>query len=109
MPDSPCAPLQFSARDFNESVGSLFSRAITGRIDLPEASGLLRRARSAEDPRIERLALTPEGQAMATRVPTIFASAMDRLSPASRRKKPDFSGACSVACSPTATICRTNP
>jgi DNA-binding MarR family transcriptional regulator len=129
MPDSPSGPLNFSARDLNESIGSLFSRvrstmanlvnqrttcelgitgtqgsilfmvwsekcllaaelarefgidasAVTRRVDLLEERGLLRRVRGIEDRRIVRLALTPEGEAMAACMPAIFASVVDKL------------------------------
>ena len=52
--------------------------AVTRRIDLLEARGLLRRVRSAEDRRVVRLALTPEGEAMAAHMPAIFASVVDK-------------------------------
>jgi DNA-binding MarR family transcriptional regulator len=129
MTVSPSPPLEFSIRNLNESVGSLFSHvrstmvnminqrttcelgitgtqgsilfmvwsekcllaaelarefgidasAVTRRIDLLEARGLLRRVRSVEDRRVVRLALTPEGEAMASRMPAIFASVVDKL------------------------------
>jgi DNA-binding MarR family transcriptional regulator len=53
--------------------------AVTRRIDLLEARGLLRRMRSVEDRRVVRLALTPEGEAMAAHMPAIFASVVDKL------------------------------
>src|SRR5258708_2175683 len=122
-------PIEFSIRNLNESVGSLFSHvrstmanminrqttcelgitgaqgrflfmgwsercllaaelarefgiaasAVTHRIDLVEARGLLTRLRSVEDRRVVRLALTPEGQAIAACMPAIFASVVDKL------------------------------
>ncbi|SKD05514.1 DNA-binding transcriptional regulator, MarR family [Paraburkholderia hospita] len=53
--------------------------AVTRRIDLLEARGLLRRVRSVEDRRLVRLALTPEGEAMAARMAAINASVVDKL------------------------------
>jgi DNA-binding MarR family transcriptional regulator len=53
--------------------------AVTRRIDLLEARGLLTRVRSVEDRRIVRLALTREGDAMAARMPAIFASVVGKL------------------------------
>jgi len=129
MTDSASLPLEFSVRNLNDSVGSLFSHvrstmanminqrttcdlgitgtqgsilfmvwsekcllaaelarefgidasAVTRRIDLLEARDLLRRVRSVEDRRVVRLALTPEGEAMAAGMPAIFASVVDKL------------------------------
>ena len=53
--------------------------AVTRRIDLLEVRSLLRRMRIVEDRRVVRLALTPEGEAMAARMPAIFASVVDKL------------------------------
>jgi DNA-binding MarR family transcriptional regulator len=52
---------------------------VTRRIDVLEARGLLRRVRSVEDRRVVRLALAPEGEAMAARMPAIFAGVVDTL------------------------------
>lgn len=129
MTDSPLPPLEFSTRDLNESVGSLFSRvrttmanminqratcelgvtgtqgrilfmvwsgkcllaaelarefgigtsSVTRRIDLLEARSLLTRVRSVEDRRVVLLALTPEGHAIAARMPAISASVVNEL------------------------------
>jgi DNA-binding MarR family transcriptional regulator len=62
------------AREFGIDAG-----AVTRRIDLLEARGLLRRVRSLEDQRIVRLDLTPEGETMAAHLPAIFASVVDKL------------------------------
>jgi DNA-binding MarR family transcriptional regulator len=53
--------------------------AITRLIDRLEKRGLLTRVRSSEDRRAVRLALTPEGQDIAARMPPIFTSVTDRL------------------------------
>ncbi|WP_118179900.1 MarR family winged helix-turn-helix transcriptional regulator [Paraburkholderia phosphatilytica] len=53
--------------------------AITRLIDRLEKRGLLTRVRSSEDRRAVRLALTPEGQQIAARMPAIFTSVTDRL------------------------------
>jgi DNA-binding MarR family transcriptional regulator len=53
--------------------------AVTRLIDRLEKRGLLTRVRSSEDRRVVRLALTPEGQALAARMPAIFTSVMDKL------------------------------
>ncbi|CAG4910120.1 MarR family winged helix-turn-helix transcriptional regulator [Paraburkholderia gardini] len=53
--------------------------AVTRLIDRLEKRGLLTRVRSCEDRRVVRLALTPEGQAMAARMPAIFNGTLDRL------------------------------
>jgi DNA-binding MarR family transcriptional regulator len=129
MTVSPSPSLEFSIRNLNESVGSLFSRVrstmgnminqrttcelgitgtqgsmlfmvwsekcllaaelarefgidastVTRRIDVLEARGLLTRVRSVEDRRVVRLALTQEGDAMAARMPAIFASVVGKL------------------------------
>jgi DNA-binding MarR family transcriptional regulator len=62
------------AREFG-----IAASAVTRRIDLLEARGLLTRVRSVEDRRVVRLALTPQGQAIAARMPAIFASVVDKL------------------------------
>ncbi|WP_233863574.1 MarR family winged helix-turn-helix transcriptional regulator [Paraburkholderia adhaesiva] len=46
--------------------------AVTRLVDRLEKRGLLKRVRSSEDRRAVRLALTTEGQAIATRMPAIF-------------------------------------
>jgi DNA-binding MarR family transcriptional regulator len=53
--------------------------AVTRLIDRLEKRGLLTRVRSSEDRRAVRLALTPEGQALAARMPAIFTGVMDKL------------------------------
>lgn len=53
--------------------------AITRLIDRLEKRGLLTRVRSNEDRRVVRLALTPEGLAIAARMPAIFTGVMDNL------------------------------
>jgi DNA-binding MarR family transcriptional regulator len=53
--------------------------AVTRLIDRLEKRGLLSRVRSSEDRRAVRLALTPEGLAIAARMPVIFNSVIDKL------------------------------
>jgi DNA-binding MarR family transcriptional regulator len=53
--------------------------AVTRLIDRLEKRGLLTRVRSNEDRRAVRLALTPEGHAIAARMPTIFNGVLDSL------------------------------
>jgi DNA-binding MarR family transcriptional regulator len=53
--------------------------AVTRLVDRLEKRGLLRRVRSSEDRRAVRLALTPEGEAIAARMPAIFTSVTDEL------------------------------
>jgi DNA-binding MarR family transcriptional regulator len=53
--------------------------AVTRLIDRLEKRGLLSRVRSSEDRRAVRLALTPEGLALAARMPAIFSSVIDKL------------------------------
>ncbi len=53
--------------------------AVTRLIDRLEKRGLLTRVRSSEDRRVVRLALTPEGQALAARMPAIFNGVLDKL------------------------------
>jgi DNA-binding MarR family transcriptional regulator len=53
--------------------------AVTRLIDRLEKRGLLSRVRSSEDRRAVRLALTPEGLALAARMPAIFNSVTDKL------------------------------
>jgi DNA-binding MarR family transcriptional regulator len=53
--------------------------AVTRLIDRLEKRGLLTRVRSSEDRRAVRLALTPEGQAIAARMPPIFNGVLDKL------------------------------
>jgi DNA-binding MarR family transcriptional regulator len=53
--------------------------AVTRIVDRLEKRGLLERVRSSEDRRAVRLALTPEGQAIAQRMPPIFTSVTDEL------------------------------
>jgi DNA-binding MarR family transcriptional regulator len=53
--------------------------AVTRLIDRLEKRGLLSRVRSSEDRRAVRLALTPEGLALAARMPAIFNSVIDKL------------------------------
>ncbi|NIE65136.1 MarR family winged helix-turn-helix transcriptional regulator [Burkholderia sp. Ax-1719] len=54
--------------------------AVTRLVDRLEKRGLLRRVRSSEDRRAVRLALTPEGETIAARMPAIFTSVTDELS-----------------------------
>ena len=51
--------------------------AVTRLVDRLEKRGLLTRVRSSEDRRVVRLALTPEGQSVAARMPAIFNSVID--------------------------------
>jgi DNA-binding MarR family transcriptional regulator len=53
--------------------------AVTRLIDRLEKRGLLTRVRSNEDRRVVRLALTPEGHAIAARMPAIFTGVLDNL------------------------------
>ena len=53
--------------------------AVTRRVNILEARGLVTRVRSVEDRRVVRLALTPEGQTIAARMPAIFAGVVDQL------------------------------
>jgi DNA-binding MarR family transcriptional regulator len=53
--------------------------AVTRLIDRLEKRGLLTRVRSNEDRRVVRLALTPEGHAIAARMPGIFNGVLDNL------------------------------
>jgi DNA-binding MarR family transcriptional regulator len=53
--------------------------AVTRLIDRLEKRGLLSRVRSNEDRRVVRLALTPDGRAMAEQVPAIFTRVLDTL------------------------------
>jgi len=53
--------------------------AVTRLVDRLEKRGLLERVRSSEDRRAVRLALTPEGQAIAERMPPIFTGVTDQL------------------------------
>jgi DNA-binding MarR family transcriptional regulator len=53
--------------------------AVTRLIDRLEKRGLLTRVRSNEDRRVVRLAMTPEGYALAARMPDIFTSVLDKL------------------------------
>jgi DNA-binding MarR family transcriptional regulator len=53
--------------------------AVTRRVDVLEARGLVTRVRSVEDRRVVRLALTPEGQTIAACIPAIFAGVVDQL------------------------------
>jgi DNA-binding MarR family transcriptional regulator len=53
--------------------------AVTRLIDRLEKRGLLTRVRSNEDRRVVRLALTPEGHAIAAKMPGIFTSVLDNL------------------------------
>jgi len=59
--------------------------AVTRLADRLEQRGLIERVRSSDDRRAVRLALTPEGQSIAKRMPEIFTSVssklMDGLSP----------------------------
>src|ERR1700744_3561652 len=53
--------------------------AVTRLVDRLEKRGLLTRVRSNEGRRVVRLALTPEGHAIAARMPVIFTSVLDGL------------------------------
>ena len=53
--------------------------AVTRLIDRLEKRGLLTRVRSNEDRRVVRVALTPEGEAIAARMPAIFTGVLDSL------------------------------
>lgn len=54
--------------------------AVTRLVDRLEKRGLLKRVRSSEDRRAVHLALTPEGLAIAARMPAIFRSVTEHLS-----------------------------
>ena len=54
--------------------------AVTRLVDRLEKRGLLQRVRSSEDRRAVHLALTPEGLAIAARMPAIFRSVTQHLS-----------------------------
>ncbi|WP_322057613.1 MarR family winged helix-turn-helix transcriptional regulator [Paraburkholderia sp. J63] len=54
--------------------------AVTRLVDRLEKRGLLKRVRSSEDRRAVRLALTPEGEAIAARMPAIFTSVTELAS-----------------------------
>ncbi|MFP3566569.1 MarR family winged helix-turn-helix transcriptional regulator [Paraburkholderia sp. SIMBA_030] len=53
--------------------------AVTRLVDRLEKRGLLTRVRSNEDRRVVRLALTPEGHAIAAKMPAIFKGVLDSL------------------------------
>ncbi|MGF6901488.1 MarR family winged helix-turn-helix transcriptional regulator [Paraburkholderia sp. GAS348] len=53
--------------------------AVTRLVDRLEKRGLLTRVRSNEDRRVVRLALTPEGDAIAAKMPAIFNGVLDSL------------------------------
>ncbi|MFC5428269.1 MarR family winged helix-turn-helix transcriptional regulator [Paraburkholderia denitrificans] len=53
--------------------------AVTRLVDRLETRGLLKRVRSSEDRRAVRLALTPEGHAIARRMPAMFTGISERL------------------------------
>lgn len=53
--------------------------AVTRLLDRLEKRGLLTRARSDEDRRVVRLALTAEGQAIAARMPAVFTGVTEKL------------------------------
>ncbi|HZZ13361.1 MAG TPA: MarR family winged helix-turn-helix transcriptional regulator [Paraburkholderia sp.] len=53
--------------------------AVTRLVDRLEKRGLLTRVRSNEDRRVVRLALTPEGHAIAGKMPGIFNGVLDDL------------------------------
>ncbi|WP_042272492.1 MarR family winged helix-turn-helix transcriptional regulator [Paraburkholderia heleia] len=63
------------ARDYG-----IDASAVTRLVDRLEKRGLLQRVRSSEDRRAVRLALTPEGLAIAARMPAIFRSVTEQLS-----------------------------
>ena len=52
--------------------------AMTRLLDRLEAKGLCRRERSTDDRRVVRIALTPEGDAAASRVPAVLAQVMNQ-------------------------------
>jgi DNA-binding MarR family transcriptional regulator len=52
--------------------------AMTRLLDRLEAKGLCRRERSTDDRRVVRIVLTPEGDAAASRVPTVLAQVMNQ-------------------------------
>jgi len=55
------------------------SSAVTRLVDRLEKRYLITRARSSEDRRILQLALPPEGQRIAVRIPAIFSGVLDDL------------------------------
>lgn len=61
------------ARDYG-----IDASAVTRLIDRLEKRNLLSRVRSNEDRRAVRLALTPEGYALAARMPAIFCGVLDK-------------------------------
>lgn len=61
------------ARDYG-----IDASAVTRLIDRLEKRNLLSRVRSSEDRRAVHLAVTPEGQRLAARMPEIFGSAVER-------------------------------
>jgi len=69
-----CALAAELAREFGVDAS-----AVTRLADRLEQRGLLTRVRSSDDRRAVRLALTPEGQAIAQRMPEIFRSVSDLL------------------------------
>jgi DNA-binding MarR family transcriptional regulator len=53
--------------------------AVTRLVDRLEKRGLLTRVRSSEDRRVVRLALTPEGLAIAAKMPALFNGVLENL------------------------------